>query len=78
MNKFILFLLALVSGFVARAGEADRVTVAVISINDFHSCFVRNDFKQMPGAAALWQTIDSLQSRLSAQRRGFRRRQLRR
>ena len=62
MNKFILFLLAFVSGFVARAGEADRVTVAVISINDFHSCFVRNDFKQMPGAAALWQTIDSLQS----------------
>ena len=62
MNKFILFLLALVSGFVARAGEADRVTVAVISINDFHSCFVRNDFKQMPGAAALWQTIDSLKA----------------
>ena len=50
MNKFILFLLAFVSGFAARAGEADRVTVAVISINDFHSCFVRNDFKQMPGA----------------------------
>ena len=45
MKKYILLLFALVLGFAARAGEADRVTVAVISINDFHSCFVRNDFK---------------------------------
>lgn len=36
------------------------ITVAVFSINDFHGAFVRNDYKQIPGAPAVWQTLDSL------------------
>ncbi len=44
------------------AGHADKheVTVAVFSINDFHGAFVRNDDKDIPGAPAVWQTLDSL------------------
>lgn len=36
------------------------VTVAVISVNDFHASFVKRAESGIPGAAALWQTVDSL------------------
>lgn len=36
------------------------ITVAIFSINDFHGGFVRNDYKDIPGAPAVWQTLDSL------------------
>ena len=45
----------------SRKGKGD-VTVAVFSLNDFHGCFVRNDYKNIPGAPAVWQTLDSLKS----------------
>lgn len=38
------------------------VTVAVFSLNDFHGAFVRNDVKGIPGAPAVWQTLDSLKA----------------
>lgn len=38
------------------------VTVAVFSLNDFHGAFVRNDLKDIPGAPAVWQTLDSLKA----------------
>ena len=38
------------------------MTVAVFSLNDFHGGFVRNDYKNIPGAPAVWQTLDSLKS----------------
>lgn len=36
------------------------INVAVMSINDFHGSFVRDDFKHIPGAAAVVETLDSL------------------
>lgn len=45
----------------SRKGKGD-VTVAVFSLNDFHGGFVRNDYKNIPGAPAVWQTLDSLKS----------------
>lgn len=59
-NKTLLLLLLLSSFLQLPAAEKDRITVAVFSINDFHGGFVRNDYKDMPGAAAIWQTLDSL------------------
>lgn len=62
-QSFTIFVLAL--NLLATTAWAGRrkpreVTVAVMSINDFHSGFVRDDFKRVPGAPALLQTIDSL------------------
>lgn len=45
----------------SRKGKGD-VTVAVFSLNDFHGGFVRNDYKNIPGAPAVWQALDSLKS----------------
>ena len=45
----------------SRKGKGD-VTVAIFSLNDFHGGFVRNDYKSIPGAPAIWQTLDSLKS----------------
>ena len=45
-----------------RAGEKDCITVAVFSLNDFHGAFIRDARKDIPGAAAIWQTVDSLKS----------------
>lgn len=53
LSSFIIFLASV-------ANVKDRITVAVFSINDFHGAFVRDDFKDIPGAAAVWQTLDSL------------------
>ena len=38
----------------------EDVTVAVFSVNDFHGAFVADGRKGIPGAPALWQTLDSL------------------
>lgn len=42
------------------AQSQGQVQVAVFSINDFHGAFVRNDSKDIPGAPAVLQTLDSL------------------
>ena len=39
-----------------------QVQVAIFSLNDFHAGFVRNDSKNIPGAPALLQTLDSLKA----------------
>ena len=41
----------------------NTVTIAVISLNDFHGGFVRNDHKSIPGAPAIVGTVDSLKLR---------------
>lgn len=66
MKNIKIAICLLAAFFFACAGRAAHderlITVAVFSINDFHGAFVRNDSKQIPGAAAVWQTIDSLKS----------------
>lgn len=52
--------LATLCGATPPATGADEVTVAVFSINDFHGAFVKDARKDIPGAPALWQTLDSL------------------
>lgn len=46
----------------AQTGHGDAVTVAVFSLNDFHGAFVPDARKGIPGAAAVWQTLDSLKA----------------
>lgn len=61
MRKLLSFLLGLITVCTpAAADERNTVSVAVMSVNDFHASFVRNDVKGIPGAAALLQTVDSL------------------
>ena len=57
---FVLALAQLTTTALAGRRKTHEITVAVMSINDFHSGFVRDDFKQVPGAPALLQTVDSL------------------
>lgn len=45
-----------------QTGHGDAVTVAVFSLNDFHGAFVPDARKGIPGAAAVWQTLDSLKA----------------
>ncbi len=53
--------LALLTPHTASARKKpQQVTVAVMAINDFHGAFARDDYKGIPGGAALWQTVDSL------------------
>lgn len=40
--------------------QAQTVTVAVMSLNDFHGGFLPDARKDIPGAPAVWQTLDSL------------------
>ena len=40
--------------------DPEDVTVTVFSVNDFHGAFVADGRKGIPGAPALWQTLDSL------------------
>lgn len=43
------------------SSDDDRiVTVAVLTVNDFHASFVKREGSGIPGAAALWQAVDSL------------------
>lgn len=44
------------------ANNKSHITIAVFSLNDFHSAFLRDDSKGIPGAAAILQTLDSLKS----------------
>ncbi len=70
MSKHILRALALIFALTLPLAATDAsarnrkkdITVAIFSVNDFHGGFVRNDYKQIPGAAALLQTLDSLKS----------------
>lgn len=61
LHKYLL-IAGLAITLTAAADVKDRVTMAVFSINDFHGAFVRNDTKDIPGAAAVWQTLDSLKA----------------
>lgn len=70
MKILAITLALLFSSFVPKAysQKADSngknaVTIAVISLNDFHGGFVRNDHKAIPGAPAIVQTVDSLKKR---------------
>lgn len=63
--KIKLMLAAVLAAAMApasRAEEKDCVTVAVFSINDFHGAFMQDLRKGIPGAAAVWQTLDSLKA----------------
>ncbi len=42
--------------------SAQTVTVAVFSLNDFHGGFLADARKSIPGAPAVWQTLDSLRA----------------
>lgn len=44
------------------ANNKSHITIAIFSLNDFHSAFLRDDSKGIPGAAAILQTLDSLKS----------------
>ncbi len=56
MKHLFLSLLLLIS----QPLGAQEVQVAIISINDFHASFARDDAQGKPGAAALLHTVDSL------------------
>ena len=43
-----------------RAADRNTVTVAVISLNDFHAGLLPNPAQNVPGAAWVVQTLDSL------------------
>lgn len=64
MKKTMLLTAAVIAALALPAQGRDRrggeVTLAVFSLNDFHGAFVRNDYKDIPGAAPVWQTLDSL------------------
>lgn len=61
-RRFILLLPFLAHILTGTAEKKNCVPVAVFSINDFHGAFVRNDAQDIPGAAAVWQTLDSLKT----------------
>ncbi|MCH5181085.1 MAG: bifunctional metallophosphatase/5'-nucleotidase [Prevotellaceae bacterium] len=61
MKRILTALLFLLTALFARA-DGRKVTVAVFCLNDFHSGFARDAEKEMPGAAAVWQTLDSLKA----------------
>lgn len=44
----------------AMSVQAQTATIAVMSINDFHGGFLPDTRKDIPGAPAVWQTLDSL------------------
>ena len=62
MNLRLLLAAGLCAATLLPAGAApkDCITVAVLSLNDFHGAFIRDARKGIPGAAAIWQTVDSL------------------
>ncbi len=57
-----LVLLTFVVAVPMRAADEGKITLAVLALNDFHAGFVRNEAKDMPGAAAILQTLDSLKT----------------
>lgn len=58
MKRLTLFFLQLTIIFSLSAQST--IEVAVMSLNDFHGCFVRDDFKEIPGAPSIVETLDSL------------------
>ena len=54
--SLLIYIIAATLGLSAQ----NTIEVAVMSINDFHGGFVRDDFKGIPGAASVVQTLDSL------------------
>lgn len=62
--KRILFLaytlLYLIPAYAQGEATAKHDEVVVMCINDFHGAFVRDDYKGIPGAAAVVETLDSL------------------
>ncbi len=64
MNKYLSLIIALFltlpCAVEGKKRKSREVTVAVFVVNDFHSNFVGNANKGIPGAAALRQTLDSL------------------
>ena len=42
--------------------SAQHATIAIFSLNDFHGGFVKDTSKDIPGVAAIWQTLDSLRA----------------
>lgn len=62
MKKLLVAILCLSAALVSRASDGGRITLAVFCLNDFHSGFMRDANKEMPGAAAVWQTLDSLKA----------------
>lgn len=54
------FFLSLFLFFSTVFSAVAQIEVAIISMNDFHAGFVRNDYKGQPGAAAILHTVDSL------------------
>lgn len=46
----------------ALCSQAQTIKVAVFSINDFHGGIIKDARKKIPGAPAVWQTLDSLRS----------------
>lgn len=60
MRHYFLLIYTLASAVIALAQKP--IEVAVFCLNDFHSSFVRNDFRGVPGAASVVQTLDSLRA----------------
>lgn len=61
MSRLLSFFALLAASLSTLCAQSQgQVQVAVFSINDFHGAFVRNDCKDIPGAPALLQTLDSL------------------
>ena len=56
----ILTILMLVA--FATSSQAQIIKVAVFSINDFHGGVLKDARKNIPGGAAVWQTLDSLRN----------------
>lgn len=63
-TKIIIILLCLfyLLDVQARDKREDTITIAILSVNDFHGSFVRNEKKEIPGAGNLLFVIDSLKS----------------
>lgn len=45
-----------------KSGTDNTITLAVLSLNDFHGAFVQNPSLQVPGAPSILQTVDSLKA----------------
>ena len=54
--SLLIYIIAATLGLSAQ----NTIEVAVMSINDFHGGFVRDDFKGIPGAAAMRARMNSL------------------
>ena len=61
IKRTLVLTIAALSALSSQAFREDRaVTVAVISLNDFHASFLTDTAQGVPGAGSLWLCIDSL------------------